>query len=95
MILPDTSVWIDYLRATPSSLHTSASASPAEELDALIQDEQIVIYGPVIAELMAGIRGGQRDELAQQLDAHPWVDLKHTDWLAVAIQPPDCKSSGR
>ncbi|HEX3517551.1 MAG TPA: PIN domain-containing protein [Solirubrobacteraceae bacterium] len=82
MILPDTSVWIDYLRATPSS-RTGLSASPAEELDTLIQDEQIVICGPIIAELMAGARGRQRDELAQQLGAHPWIDIKHADWLAV------------
>jgi predicted nucleic acid-binding protein len=82
VILPDTSVWIDYLRATPSS-RTGLSASPAEELDTLIQDEQIVICGPIIAELMAGARGRQRDELAQQLGAHPWIDIKHADWLAV------------
>jgi predicted nucleic acid-binding protein len=94
VILPDTSVWIDYLRATPPS-RTSRSESPAEELDALIQDEQIVICGPVIAELMAGARGRQRDELAQQLGAHPWVDIKHADWLAVGYAAARLQERGQ
>jgi predicted nucleic acid-binding protein len=95
VILPDTSVWIDYLRATPSSSRTSASASPAEELDALIQEEQIVTCGPVIAELMAGARGRQRDELAQQLGAHPWIDIKHADWLAVGHAAASLQERGQ
>jgi predicted nucleic acid-binding protein len=83
VILPDTSVWIDYLGATASSSRAGGNTSPAEELDALIEDGQIVICGPVIAELMAGARGHQRDELARQLGAHPWIEIKHADWLAV------------
>ncbi len=83
MILPDTSVWIEYLRSGPSSPGPGGSASAAEELDPLIKHEQIVTCGPVVAELLAGARGQQRVELAEQLGAQPWVDLKRADWLTM------------
>ncbi len=83
MILPDTSVWVEYFRAVPSSSRASVGTSPAEELDALIEHEQVVTCGPVIAELMAGARGRQRDKLAEQLGAQPWIELKRSDWLTV------------
>ncbi|HEY7891190.1 MAG TPA: PIN domain-containing protein [Solirubrobacteraceae bacterium] len=83
MILPDTSVWVHYLRTTPAKPTQSETLPPADELDRLIEQEQIVTCGPVVAELLAGARGAQRDELAEQLGAQVWVELKHADWLTI------------
>ena len=83
MILPDTSIWVEYLRAQPSAQSQSKSAAPADELEPLIKQQQTVTCGPVVAELLAGARGQQRDELAAQLGAQPWIDLKRGDWLTI------------
>jgi predicted nucleic acid-binding protein len=98
MVLPDTSVWIDYLRAQGSAGAVPAGAapagaaeqadgvedlSPADELDLLIERQEVVTCGPVVAELVAGTRGSQRESLATQLAAQPWVDLKRSDWPIV------------
>lgn len=83
MILADTSIWVEYLRTGPPPPNESGSASPAEALDAAIQREQVLTCGPVAAELLAGARGRQRDELAEQLGAQPWIDIKRSDWLTI------------
>jgi len=81
VILPDTSVWVDYLRARPPTAGGIPDPSPAESLDALIQQELVLTCGPVVAELLAGARGRGRTELAEQLGAQPWVELGRADWL--------------
>jgi predicted nucleic acid-binding protein len=83
VILPDTSVWVEYLRSSPPPRSESEGASLAGELDALIEQEQVLTCGPVAAELLAGARGDHRDQLAKQLGAQPWIDLKRADWLTV------------
>ena len=83
MILADTSVWVEYLRAGPSPEGPSENHSLCDELDELISQQQILTCGPVLAELLAGARGPQREELERQLSAQPWIDLKHADWLTV------------
>jgi len=83
VILPDTSVWVEYLRAEPRSAEAGARVSAAEELDGKIELEQVVTCGPVIAELLAGVRGRQRDQLAEQLGAQPWTEIRRSDWLTV------------
>ena len=83
MILPDTSVWVEYLRTEGSAPKRAARYSPAEALDGQLEQAQVVTCGPVAAELLAGARGPQREALTTQLGALPWIDLKHADWLAV------------
>ena len=83
MILPDSSLWIEYLRAGSSTPSSSGDATATQELDTLIEREQVFTCGPVVAELLAGARGEQREELAKQLSGQPWVDLERADWLAV------------
>jgi predicted nucleic acid-binding protein len=100
MVLPDTSVWIEYLRADRSAAagtETSSGGPPgqelegretpepsvADELDSVIERQQVLTCGPVVAELLAGARGRQRESLRAQLSTQPWIDLKRSDWLTV------------
>jgi predicted nucleic acid-binding protein len=97
VILADTSVWVEYLRSAPSSAPSRegrSSASPAEALDARIEQEQVMTCGPVVAELLAGARGPQRDELAVLLGAQPWIDLGHGDWLTVGQTAAELRERG-
>jgi predicted nucleic acid-binding protein len=95
VILPDTSVWVEYLRAEDSGPSTSEDTSPAEALDAVIQQAQVVTCGPVAAELLAGARGDRREALSAQLSAQPWIELKHSDWLTIGQTAAKLQEQGK
>jgi predicted nucleic acid-binding protein len=82
VILPDTSVWVEYLRASPGASPAGAAAAAAE-LDEAISAEHVATCGPVVAELLAGVRAAQQQELARQLAAQPFIDLRRSDWIHV------------
>lgn len=58
MILADTSVWIDYLRGTPTPA--------AEALDAVFGKEEVVIGDLILVELLQGYR---QDKEAREIVA--------------------------
>ena len=74
-VLPDTSIWVDYLR--------SGTSGPAAALDDLLARESAVVCGPVLAELLAGTPAGQRDALWHALEALPWAELERSAWRRV------------
>jgi predicted nucleic acid-binding protein len=74
-VIADTSVWVDFLR--------HGRDGNAAGLSDLLTRHEIVVCGPVIAELLAGTAKSQRAELALRLSALPWVDLNHPHWLRV------------
>lgn len=95
MTLPDTSVWVEYLRSGPASHAEDRGESPADALDELIEREAVLTCGPVVAELLAGARGRGRDELAEQLRAQPWVELSRSDWLTVGHTAAKLQEKGQ
>jgi predicted nucleic acid-binding protein len=74
-VLPDTSVWVDYLRR--------GRQGNAWPLDHLLQECAVVICGPVIAELLAGARPPARLQLWSLLRALPWAPLGRGEWRRV------------
>ncbi len=63
-LLPDTCAWIDFFRGTPSSL--------ARVLDeALRGDTAVFVCGPVIFELIQGVRS----EREETISSVPWRAL--------------------
>lgn len=85
-VLPDTSIWVDYLRR-------GASGS-AGELDRLLETDSVLVCGPVLAELLAGTPAEQRDELWLALGSLPWADLDHTAWREVGELANDLHCTG-
>lgn len=75
MVLPDTSVWVDYLRL--------GEAGPAAELDDLLAGGRVVVCGPVAAELLAGVATERRTELWRLLAGLPWADPPRAGWREV------------
>lgn len=71
MILPDTSVWVAQLRRRA-----------LVDLEPLLEQGEVMVCGPVVAELLAGTSDGDRDRLATQLRALPWARLDDDAWLA-------------
>ena len=68
-LLPDTSIWVDYLQ--------TGSRGPASELDDLLAEDSVFICGPVAAELLAGATPNRRDDLWIALGGLPWAELDH------------------
>lgn len=74
--LPDTSVWIEFLR--------SGRDGPGARLDDLLSARQAITCGPVAAELAGGIAGERRAELWRRIAGLSWATLDRAGWLRVA-----------
>ena len=85
-VLADTSVWVDYLR--------DGVTGPGGGLDGLLASGEVVVCGPVVAELLAGVAAGRRDELWQLLSGLPWADLGRVEWRRVGDLAASLRSSG-
>ena len=71
-LLPDTSIWVAYLRGRDQSV--------VEALDAYLERESVLVCGPVIAELLAGTAPSQQEELWMAIGSLPWADLDRAGW---------------
>lgn len=85
-VLPDTSVWVEFLRR--------GREGSAWKLDDLLQHGDVVTCGPVVAELLAGSRAGNRMELGGLLDALPWAPLARPQWQRVGTVAAELRSRG-
>lgn len=85
-ILPDTSVWVDYLR--------DGIDGHAGELDRLLEERRVLTCGPVAAEVLAGARGAEADQLGRALRALPWAPLDQAAWIAVGAAAATLRERG-
>lgn len=85
-VLADTSIWVDYLRR--------GTGGPAAELDELLASGEVVLCGPVVAELLAGVAEARRSELWQLLAGLPWADLGRPEWRRVGDVAAAVRRSG-
>jgi predicted nucleic acid-binding protein len=74
-LLPDTSIWIDYLRGRDEST--------VVELDRHLERESVFTCGPVIAELLAGTEPDRRDDLWLAIGSLPWADIDQPAWRSI------------
>lgn len=74
-VLADTSVWVEYLR--------HGRGSKAARLDDLLVAGEVVVCGPVVAELLAGAKSPERARLWLLLAGLPWADLGPVQWQSV------------
>jgi predicted nucleic acid-binding protein len=86
MIIADTSVWIEYLRRGESGW--------AWELDELLARGELMMCGPVLAELVAGVPAERRSEYALRLRALPWSGLDRDGWLRAGLVRGDLRRGG-
>jgi predicted nucleic acid-binding protein len=71
-VVADTSVWVSYLRI--------GADGPAAALDGLLAGGQVLMCGPVAAELLAGTPSHRRPELWTLLAGLGWADLRREHW---------------
>lgn len=86
MVLADTSIWIDYLRA---------DADVRPRMKSMLEARQLMTCGPVVAELLAGVRDRQAEALWESLIALRWAPLPADLWLAVGEAAGELRRRGR
>ncbi len=85
-LLPDTSVWVDYLRGRDDIL--------VAELDTHLERESVLICGPVIAELLAGTAPGQQDQLWLAIGSLPWAEIDQPGWRSIGEIAGELRRAG-
>ena len=72
-ILIDTSAWIDFFR--------NQSGAVGDIVATLIERDQAVMTGPVLAELLQGLKSRQEiDTLRELFDVLPYIETSPRDW---------------
>jgi predicted nucleic acid-binding protein len=87
MVLPDTSVWVEFSRR--------GRRGAAAPMRALLDGGEVATCGPVAAELLAGADGEVAERLWDTLSALPWVQLSATGWREVGQLASSLRRSGR
>lgn len=75
MVLPDTSVWIDFSRR--------GARGDAAGLSALLDSGDVATCGPVVAELLTGADGEVAERMWETLSSLPWAELPSQAWRQV------------
>ena len=86
MLLPDTSVWVAYLRPGSNEI--------TDELNTALERRDVLACGPVVAELAAGARPQDRSVLLASLAGLPWADLDRNAWLSVGLLAAELRDRG-
>jgi len=73
-VLPDTCAWIDYFRPGTTPL--------GQALEKALKSEAVFICGPVIYELVQGVRSEKEQALLRSvLKALPFLEMNDTLWI--------------
>lgn len=75
MVLPDTSVWVDYSRR--------GDRGPAAAMRGLLDGGEVTTCGPVAAEVLAGAAGEVEERMWEMLASLPWAELSPRAWRQV------------
>lgn len=76
--LIDTSAWIDFFR--------NNSTPYADAVASLIKQDRAIITGPVIAELLQGLKTQREaDNLRELLTIITYVEVKNDDWNSTGL----------
>ncbi len=87
MFLPDTSVWVAYLRAGAEEV--------THELTTALDQREVLACGPVLAELIVGARPDDRPSLMASLAGLPWVELDRQAWQSVGLLAAELRDRGQ
>ncbi len=85
--LADTSIWVAYLRQG----HDHPWGA---ELDQLLGGGDLLICGPVAAELLAGTAERDREQLAESLQGLDWAELDRRSWTRAGTLAARLRAAG-
>ena len=86
-VLVDTSAWIDFFRHQDGNVGDTVAD--------LVERDQAILAGPVVAELLRGVRGSKEaGQLKPLLGALPYVEVLRLDWEAAGKSLRELRSRG-
>lgn len=86
MVLPDTSVWVDFSRR--------GAEGGAAEMGGLLDAGDVVTCGPVVAELLAGADGVVAERMWEMLSSLRWAELDPAGWRQVGSTAHRLRAAG-
>ena len=87
VILPDTSVWVDFARR--------GAVGKAANLRDLLDDGEVSTCGPVAAELLAGADGDVSERISATFASLPWADLSPVAWRDAGVAARRLRKTGQ
>jgi len=87
VVLPDTSVWVDFARL--------GAKGRAAEMRPLLDSGEVATCGPVTAELLAGAEGEVGERMWETLSSLPWAELSPTAWRDVGATAHRLRRTGQ
>ena len=82
----DSSAWIEYFR------HGGGPVSDA--VDGLLEEDRALLCGVVEAEILQGLRQGEREEVADLFGALVYLDTERRDFSAAGERLGELRRSG-
>lgn len=87
-VLPDTCAWIDYFRPGTTPL--------GQALEKALKSEAVFICGPVIYELVQGVRSEKEQTLLKSaLNALPFLEMNETLWIKAGRLSANLRKEGK
>jgi predicted nucleic acid-binding protein len=86
VVLPDTSVWVDFSRR--------GARGRAAALGDLLDRGDVVTCGPVVAELLAGAGGAVAERMWEMLSSLRWAELDVAGWRQVGLTAQHLRATG-
>lgn len=87
MVLPDTSVWVDFARR--------GRGGRAWGLHDLLDSGEVATCGPVAAELLAGAEGDVAERISATLASLPWAELTPDAWRQIGLAARRLRKAGQ
>jgi predicted nucleic acid-binding protein len=87
VVLPDTSVWVEFSRR--------GAEGRAATLGKLLDEGDVATCGPVAAELVAGAEGEIAERIWETLESLPWAELDAAGWREVGATARRLRRDGR
>jgi predicted nucleic acid-binding protein len=87
VVLPDTSVWVDFSRR--------GAKGEAAAMRGLLDLGEVATCGPVAAELLAGAEGEVAERMWEMLSSLPWAKLSPTAWRDVGATANRLRRAGQ
>ena len=86
-VLPDTCIWIEFFR--------DGRSKAAEKMDRLLQTSSLYTCGPVLYELLQGIRSSsEKSAVLDNLSGVEYVEMTRDTWIAAAALSQELRASG-
>lgn len=85
-VMVDSSAWIEYFRR--------GAGSVSDAVDSLLEEDRALLCGVVEAEILQGLRRGEREEVADLFSALGYIETERQDFSKAGERLGELRGSG-